>query len=276
MARTTKALLAAATLALLAVAFWLLLPSSAERAAGSSDSARISAGGDLIASLRSDPSTYNRYLPAGASAATELLARLVHERLVRVNRATDTIEPGLAESWTQSDDGLTYTLQLREVIRWSDGTPFSAEDVLFSFRMANDESVNSPIRASLQVNGKPIGISARDGKTIVLTFPEPFAPGLRLLDTAPILPRHKLERALQAGTLADEWTPGKPIADVVGLGPFTLAEHVSGQRIVLTRNPHYLRRDAHGVQLPYLDRLTLAIVPDQSLATQPDKHARAQ
>jgi peptide/nickel transport system substrate-binding protein len=69
---------------------------------------------------------------------------------------------------------------------------------------------------------------------------------------------------LTAGEFQNAWLPSKPLTDVVGLGPFSLVEHVAGQRLVFTRNPHYFRRDASGVQLPYLDRLTLAIVPDQN------------
>jgi peptide/nickel transport system substrate-binding protein len=60
------------------------------------------------------------------------------------------------------------------------------------------------------------------------------------------------------------WVPSTPITDVAGLGPFQLVEHVAGQRLVFTRNPNYFRRDSAGVQLPYLDRLTLVIVPDQN------------
>jgi peptide/nickel transport system substrate-binding protein len=53
-----------------------------------------------------------------------------------------------------------------------------------------------------------------------------------------------------------------PPAEIAGLGPFVLAEHVSGQRLVLVRNPRYWRKDAAGTQLPYLDKLTVLIVPD--------------
>src|SRR5262249_11780606 len=84
------------------------------------------------------------------------------------------------------------------------------------------------------------------------------------LDNLPILPRHKLAPALASGKLADEWTPAKPLDAVAGLGPFVLTEHVSGQRLVFTRNPHYFRRDANGTQLPYLDRLTIVIIGEQN------------
>jgi peptide/nickel transport system substrate-binding protein len=170
----------------------------------------------------------------------------------------------LAESWTRSDDGLTYTVRLRQGVRFSDGVPFTSGDVLFSFRVAYDDAVRSAVRSTVEVNGKPLEVSAPDAHTVVLRFPEPFAPGLRLLDTLPILPKHRLEAALEAGRFGEEWVPSKPLSDVVGLGPFVLTEHVSGQRLVLEKNPYYFRRDAEGRALPYLDRLTLAVVPDQT------------
>ena len=84
------------------------------------------------------------------SAATDLVALLTQARLVRVNRATDDLEPWLAESWTTSADGLTFTLKLRQAL-FSDGVPFTADDVLFSFQAAYDDRVHSPLKTSLEV-----------------------------------------------------------------------------------------------------------------------------
>ena len=221
-------------------------------------------GGELVATIRSEPSTYNRFTPAGASAATDLVTFLTQARLVRVNRATDELEPWLAEGWKSSADGLTHTITLRPGILFSDGQPLSSADVLFSFRAAYDTRVGSPLASDLSVHGKELGVSAPDARTVVVKFPEPFAPGLRLLDTLPIVPRHALEPALKAGTFQDAWVPSKPLSDIVGLGPFRLVEHVTGQRLVFERNPNYFRRDGTGVQLPYLDKLTVAVVPDQN------------
>jgi peptide/nickel transport system substrate-binding protein len=80
----------------------------------------------------------------------------------------------------------------------------------------------------------------------------------------PIFPRHKLELALTSGTLASAWGLSTPPADIVGLGPFVISEYAPGQRLVLTRNPRYWRKDASGTPLPYLDRVTIDIVPEES------------
>ena len=224
----------------------------------------LARGGELVATIRSEPSTYNRLLPAGASAATDLFTFLTQARLVRVNRATDDLEPWLAEGWKASDDGLTYTITLRQGVLFSDGQPLTSGDVLFSFGAAYDPAVGSPLASDLGVHGRPLDVRAPDARTVIIRFPEPFAPGLRLLDSLPILPRHVLEPALKAGEFQKVWGPSRPPGEVVGLGPFRLIEHVAGQRLVFERNPHYFRRDQAGVQLPYLDRLIVAIVPDQS------------
>jgi peptide/nickel transport system substrate-binding protein len=220
-------------------------------------------GGSLVVSMRSDPPTYNRLARDGGRSATELVTFLTQARLVRVNRVTGELEPWLAEQWEQDASGLRYTLHLRKGLAFSDGAPFSADDVLFSFAAAYAPDA-SGIGETLTVEGKPLTVTAADPYTVVVVFPTTSGPGLRLLDNLPILPAHKLKAALAAGKLSEEWTPARPPTDVVGLGPFVLREHVAGQRLVFERNPHYFRQDERGTRLPYLDRLTVLIVKDQA------------
>ena len=216
----------------------------------------------IVASLRSEPTVYNRYLDG--SAAADLISLLTNATLVRVNRSTDAIEPALAERWALSPDGLTYTLSLRHDVRFSDGAPFTAADVLFTARVLFDTRVDSPLASTLRVDGKPLTFAAPDDFTVTVSLPSAFAPGLRLLDNMPILPQHKLEEALNAGSLREKARVGSTLDELAGLGPFKLVEHVAGQRLVFIRNPYYWRKDDHGRQLPYLDRLTVAILPDQN------------
>ncbi len=114
------------------------------------------------------------------------------------------------------------------------------------------------------MNGQPIKASAPDARTIRLEYPAPFGPGLRLLDNLPILPRHKLERALSAGGFAQSWNAATPPGDMAGMGPFQLVRYDAGQRLVFARNPNYWRKADDGTALPYLDELVMEIVPDQS------------
>ena len=218
-------------------------------------------GGELVASLRSEPTNYNRYFDA--SAAAEVMALLTQARLVRVNRATDELEPALAERWESSADGRSHTLHLRRGITFSDGAPFSSADVAFSFAAAYD-APGSRIGDSITAAGQRLEIAAPDASTVVVRFPTAFAPGIRILDNLPILPRHKLEAAQRAGTLQKAWIPSTPLSEMAGLGPFVLSEHRAGQRLVFTRNPRYWRKDHDQAALPYLDKLTIEVIPDQN------------
>jgi peptide/nickel transport system substrate-binding protein len=216
----------------------------------------------LVSSLRAEPRTFNRY--AGRDSVLEIVTDLTQARLVQIDRRTQELEPWLAESWTASADGLTYTLKLRQGVTFSDGVPFTSADVLFAFKAIYDGKTGSVLGESMSVDGKPLAVSAPDASTVVVRFPSPFGPGLRLLDNLAILPRHKLEAALKAGTLAKAWDLSTPASEIVGLGPFVLKAYQPGQRLIFERNPRYWRTDAQGGRLPVLDRLTLEIVPDQN------------
>jgi peptide/nickel transport system substrate-binding protein len=218
-------------------------------------------GGQLVGSIRAVPRSFNRIV--AREQTTELLSLLTQGRLVRVNRTTFDLEPWLAEKWDASPDGRTYTLHLRQGVTWSDGAPFTSADVLFTLQAVFDPRSESVVANQLTVAGKPITATAPDDHTIVLTYPATSGPGLRLLDALVIMPKHKLDGALSAGTFAKSWDSATPPADLVGTGPFVLREYVPGQRIVLDRNPRYWRKAADGTQLPYLDRIVLQVVPDQ-------------
>ncbi len=228
-------------------------------ASGSPQAAR---GGHLVATIRSEPRSFNRY--ASRDFATEIFSFLTEARLVRVNRATQQVEPWLAESWTCTRDGLGCTMKLRRGLTFSDGVPFTSADVVFSFQAIYDGPTGSPLAESVAVGGKQIAVSAPDASTVVIRFPSSFGPGVRILDNLPILPRHKLESALRAGSLRKAWGTDTRPEELAGLGPFVLREYVSGQRLVFARNPRYWRKDAAGTALPYLDGLTLEVVPDQN------------
>ena len=221
---------------------------------------RAQRGGQLIGSTRSEVRSYNRLV--ARDATTEAISLLTQGKLVRINRATFELEPWLAETFESSADGRTHTLHLRQGVTWSDGQPFTADDVLFSLRAAMDEA--SVVKSSLTIAGQPITATAPDARTVVFTYPAPSGPGLRLLDSLTILPKHKLEAALNAGTWSTAWSSSVAPADMVGTGPFVVREYLPGQRVVLDRNPRYWRKAENGDALPYLDRVVLEIVPDQS------------
>ena len=240
-------------------------PASTAPVATRSGAPAVPRGGTLVASIRTEPRSFNRLV--GRDSSTELVSSLTQAKLVRINKMTQEVEPWLAESWTRSPDGLRYTLKLRSGVVFSDGQPLTSADVVFAFDAVYDEKAGSSLADSLQAGGKRLNVVAADPQTVVITFPAPFAAGLRLLDTLPILPRHKLDAALKAGTFANAWGLSTPPSEIVGLGPFVLTEYLPGQHLILNRNPRYFRKAADGTDLPYLDRITIEIIPDQNAET---------
>ena len=101
--------------------------------------------------------------------------------LIHINRATQKTEPALAKSWTVSKDGTQFTLKLRRGLRFSDGAPFDADDVLFSFKVYLDEQVHSPQRDLLIISGKPIMLEKLDAYTVRFTFPAPYSAAERVV-----------------------------------------------------------------------------------------------
>lgn len=250
-----SAALAGLAVAIALFAFWMARRPARPPAAPAS-------GGTLTATIRSEPRSFNRLV--ARDRTSNLISLLVHDRLVRINLATQQVEPALAERWSISPDGRVWTLHLRRGVRFSDGRPFTADDVLFSLRAVYDEATGSPLADSLRIGSQPLEAAAPDASTVVITAPAPFGPGVRILDNLPILPRHRLEPFLLEGRLREAWSLTASPAEMAGLGPFVLDEYVPGERLVLARNPHYWERDERGAPLPRADRLVLLVVPDQN------------
>ena len=236
--------------------------SSSQSAATAVSTGPVPRGGELLVSVRSEPRSFNRH--AARDSTTNLVSRLTQASLIRVNQATQAVEPWLAASWTTDAGGRRVTLKLTPGVSFSDGHPLTADDVLFAFEAAYDDKSGSALADVVQAGGKRLEVTATDPHTVVITFPAPFAPGIRILDDLPILPRHKLEGALKAGAFRKAWGLDTPPSEIVGLGPFLVSAYVPGQRLVFARNPRYFRKAPDGAALPYLDRLVVEIIPDQS------------
>lgn len=210
-------------------------------------------GGRLVVAQKSEAKTLNP-VTAGDLVSREVYSRM-NADLIHINRFTQKTEPALAKSWKVSPDGRVYTLQLRRGVRFSDGRPFDADDVVFSYQLYLDENLHSPQRDLLVIGDKPLAVAKIDQYTVRFTLPQPYAAAERIFDSLAILPRHLLEAAYQQGKFAQAWTLATPPAQIAGLGPFRLKEYVPGQRIVLERNPYYWKTDASHRRLPYLDEL---------------------
>src|SRR5467141_310167 len=150
-------------------------------------------GGRLVVSLRAEPKTLNP-LTAVDAPSREVILGAMQADLIHINRATQMTEAALAQSWKVSPDGLQYTVTLRKGLRFSDGQPLDADDVLFTFRLFLDETLHATQRDLLIVGGKPIIVRKVDTWTVIFQFAKTYGAGERLFDGFAILPRHLLER----------------------------------------------------------------------------------
>ena len=262
MARLLKLAVVIALIAAAAVAWWVWRQR---------ETAQSRAATPIVATLRTEPESFNRLVTA--SAAVDVITNLIHAPLIKVDRQTGALMPWLAERWERVDAGSqaeagaeapAYLLHLRPGIRFSDGTPFTSADVVFTFRAVYDDRVNSALASGLRVDGLPLIVTADDDVTVRLRFPAAYGPGLAMLDALPILPRHRLEAPLAEGRFAEVWSASAPPESIVGLGPFVVSEVRAGESMTFARNPHYFRRDDDQGGLPRADRMIVRVVPDQS------------
>ena len=189
-------------------------------------------GGNLVVGVTSDPSGFNRMMASGlanAAVTERLSADLVH-----INRSTLRLEPSLATQWEADKTSRIYTIHLRRGVRFSDGSPFSADDVLFTFQVLTDPKIESTISGQIETNGSFPTIKKIDDFTLTLTFNRPIGMGLRMLDSVPILPKSRLLKAYQEGRFDD--SVGADRQSLRGRGPRT----VSAEGIP-ERNPHRSR-----------------------------------
>ncbi|OLP53983.1 ABC transporter substrate-binding protein [Rhizobium rhizosphaerae] len=182
--------------------------------------------------------------------------------------AKGVIVPGAAESWTLSKDGLTYTFKIRENAKWSDGSPVTAEDFVFSFRRAEDPKTAAayanilyPIKNAEKVNKgelpiDQLGARAIDAKTLELTVERPTPFFLELLAHQTALP---LSKASVEKNGADFVKPGVLVSN----GAFKLAEHVANDHLTLVKNPEHW--DAANTKL---DKVIFYPLEDQAAAVR--------
>src|SRR6185369_11829107 len=178
-------------------------------------------------------------------ASSFAVAGQVYNGLVKYDKDLKIIGD-LAESFDISKDGLTITFHLRKGVRWHDGKPFTARDVLYTHRVVIDP--NTPTAYSEDFKQVKT-IVAPDDYTVRVTYGVPFAPALASWAMS-ILPAHLLE--------GQDITKSPLARNPVGTGPYRFREWVAGQKIVLESNHDYFEGR------PYIDRIIYRIIPDTS------------
>lgn len=229
-------------------------------------------GGRIVVSKSAGPRTFNRLF--AFDDQTTSITNCMVGHLLRINRQSQQPEPELAQSWKVSPDGKRVTFSLRPELKFSDGRPASADDVVFTFQIINDPKVNTVASDSFNFQGQRVRVEKIDATTVAFTFPIAQAAVVRLFDGVPILPRHVLEAPYRSGRIDQTFTLSTPPDQIVGLGPFRLKSYLAGQRVVLQRNDYYWRSSSSGEKLPFLDELVISI--DENPATRLLKFQRGE
>jgi len=221
-------------------------------------------GGRLVIAEPGDPKTFN---PITANESSSLdIYRFLFASLLGADSVTQEVEPGLAESWTNTPDGKTWTFKLRKNLRWSDGEPLTADDVVFTFNdVIYNPGVDNVTRDALQVDGKPFTVTKIDDLTIRVVTPDIYAPFLEAFGAGvPILPKHILAKTVADKTFASAYGINWKPEDIVGSGPFRLKEYKTAQSVLLERNPWFFEVDSNAQRLPYCDNIVFTVVPDRN------------
>ncbi len=221
-------------------------------------------GGRLVIAQLGDPKTFNP-ITANETSSTDVLLRMF-AGLTAVDVPTQTFYPALAESWTVGADNKTWTFKLRKNLRWSDGQPLTADDVVFTYNeLIYSTNWVSVTRDAVQIDGKDFTVSKIDDLTVQIVTPDIYAPFLQFAGAeVRIMPKHKLLGAVAQKNFPSAYGVNAKPEDVVGSGPYRLKQFKSGELTVLERNPHYFAVDSKGTRLPYIDEIIFTSTPDQN------------
>jgi len=221
-------------------------------------------GGRFVIAQTNPPKTFNAIMANETSSSD--LTQLLFCTLANYDNGKQEDYPDLAKAYEVSEDGLTWTWHLRRGAAFSDGHPISADDVLFAFEVAYDDTLHPSIQDLLMPGGKKMEVTAPDSFTVVMKIATPYALMVPAVGSLRIMPKHILESAYREGHFASAYDVSTPPAEVVSSGAWSVKEYVPGEKTVLTRNPYYYGVDREGHRLPYLDELVFLIVPDQDAA----------
>ncbi len=222
-------------------------------------------GGTMVLGASSDPKSFNAII--AKETTTTLVTSLIFEGLTRTNVFTLQPEPNLARSWDVDDTGRQWTFYLRKDVRWNDGQPFTADDVLFTFNdLIFNDKIPSSARDIFTIEGEPFQVVKLDDFTVRFILPKKFAPFLMSMGQA-ILPRHKLMSPVQNNEFSFTWGIDTPPEEIIGTGPFRLVRYQPGERLVFERNPFYWKKSEAGEPLPYIAKLIYLIIPSRDAMT---------
>ncbi len=218
----------------------------------------------LVISTTTDPKTFNYAL----NNSSPNIFSFTFDGLVDEHGITAEIVPALAESWQISEDKKRITFTLRDGLKWSDGAPLTADDVLFTYNdVYLNEAIPTDVRDAFRIGDKKQlpEVKKLDDRRVEFLLPEPSSPFLRAM-SAKILPAHRLRQTVfTKGSdgnprFLTTWGTDTNPAEIVTNGPYTIESYANSQRLIYRRNPHYWRKGAQGETLPYIERIIWQVV----------------
>jgi peptide/nickel transport system substrate-binding protein len=183
-----------------------------------------------------------------------VLVQQVVEYLIALDDKNGLV-PSLAESWSGNTDASVWTFKLRQGVKFNDGSPFEAADVVASMDRVLDPKSGSGALSALGGILAPGGTVATDAATVTFNLDKPFAD----------FPYLVCQSSYNTGILPRNYG-GDFIASPVGTGPFMVKEYVDKQKCTMVKNPTYWGKDASGNPLPYLDGVNWTMIQDESAA----------
>ncbi len=222
-------------------------------------------GGRLVVATFGDPKTFN---PVTANeSSSEQVFRHLFAGMLGFDWTTQQVTPGLAATWTNMPDGRTWRFTLRKNLRWSDGAPLTAEDVIFTWETIYNPEIDNVMRDAFIIDGKKFAVTRVDDLTVQVVTPGIYAPFLENFGGVPILPKHILARSVAEKTFTSAYGVNWKPADIVGSGPFRLRDYKQAQSVLLERNPYFYEVDKQGQRLPYFDNIIFTVVPNLNALT---------
>lgn len=217
-------------------------------------------GGKFVTStIGEGPKTFNPFTSTDATSSS--MADMMYDGLFTSNPMTGKVVPKLAKSVEMK--GNRYIIYLRKGIKWSDGVPITADDVIFTWKDIIFAGLgNTSTRDSMIIDGEIPTIKKIDDYTVEFSIKKQFAPFLRMLSVS-IAPKHYFTKQKNWQKNFDRFLSTNINPDtIVTSGAYRLKEYVPAQRVVFERNPNYYEINKNGQKLPYLDKIVYLIVGD--------------
>lgn len=207
--------------------------------------AAAQAGTQLKFCIGASPKTFDPLLVT--DEPSETVRYLTGGVLLRLNRQSQQLQAELASSWKLSPDGKSIRFNLRKNLRFSDGVPFTAEDVAYTVDRLNDASLHSPVADAFRVGEGAMTTQIIAPDKIVIRFPTVIVGVEKLFDQLAILSAHSSRKEMAV------------------LGPYRIAESKPDAYVLLERNPNYWKHDSAGRQLPYIGSIRLEVEQNRDI-----------